>query len=77
MQYRIGIVAGVVLSLCILSTGCGNSTNPNTSLTTIDFNGVNSVSSKSANGLSLSLSLDSTTYQPGQQVAMTNKQIGG
>jgi hypothetical protein len=75
MQYRIGIVAGVVLSLCILSTGCGNSTNPTASLTTIDFNGVNSASSKSAKGLSLSLSLDSTTYQPGQQVTIVIDEI--
>jgi len=33
-----------------------------------DFNGVNSSSSKSVNGLNLSLSLDSTTYKPGQDV---------
>ena len=35
-----------------------------TSPTTVEFGGVNSTSSKSTSGLSLSLSLDSTIYQP-------------
>ena len=41
-----------------------------TSPTTTDFNGVNSASSTSANGLSLSLSLDSKTYLPCQEVSI-------
>jgi len=45
-------------------------TTSTTSTTSTNFNDINSASSTSANGLSLSLALDSTTYQPGQQVAM-------
>jgi hypothetical protein len=41
-----------------------------TSPTTTDFNGVNSASSTSANGLSLSLSLDSKTYLPGGEISI-------
>jgi hypothetical protein len=41
------------------------------SQTWTNFNGVNSSSSKSINGLKLSLSLDSTTYKPGQDVLIT------
>jgi hypothetical protein len=41
-----------------------------TSSTTTISNNVNSASTSSTNGLSLSLSLDGTTYQPGQEVSI-------
>ena len=44
--------------------------NVNTITATTPFNNGNSASSKSINGLSLSLSLDSKTYQSGQQVGI-------
>ena len=44
--------------------------NPNTVTATTLFNNGNSASSKSVSGLSLSLSLDSKTYQSGQQVGI-------
>jgi hypothetical protein len=44
---------------------------PQNTLVTTSFGGVNSASSESADGLSLSLSLDSTSYQPGQAVIIT------
>jgi len=76
MKQRIGVI-GVALLLGILATsaGCGNHSNHITTPTTAGFNGVNSASSKSANGLSLSLSLDSTTYKPGQQLTIVIDEI--
>ena len=44
--------------------------NPNTVTATTPFNNGNSASSKSVAGLELSLSLDSKTYQSGQQVGI-------
>jgi hypothetical protein len=41
-----------------------------TSTTSTNFNDVNSVSSSSGNNLSLSLSLDGKTYEPGQSVSI-------
>ena len=70
MKHRIAIIAVAVFLLGILGAGCGNASIETTTPTTIDFNGVTSASSKSANGLNLSLSLDSTTYQPGQQISL-------
>ena len=52
-----------VISLFVL-TSCSSGT-PLTKTT-----GVNSASSKSANGLNLSLSLDSSLYQSGQEVTI-------
>jgi len=43
---------------------------PQNTLVTTSFGGVNSASSKSSDGLSLSLSLNATTYQPGQPVTI-------
>jgi hypothetical protein len=42
-----------------------------TSSTTTTSNDFNSVSSNATNGLSLSLSLDGTTYQPNQEISIT------
>ena len=64
-----------MLGILATSAGCGNHSNHITTPTTAGFNGVNSASSKSANGLSLSLSLDSTTYQPGQQLTIVIDEI--
>jgi hypothetical protein len=68
MKFRISILIIALLltgTLGISLPGCGNS---NTKVP--DFSGITSASSKSANGLSLTLSLDSTTYQPGQMVSI-------
>jgi hypothetical protein len=71
MKQRIGVIGvALLLGTSIAAAGCGNHSNHITTPTTAGFNGGNSASSKSASGLSLSLSLDSTTYQPGQQVTI-------
>jgi hypothetical protein len=63
MKNRIRIVLfSVALIGLILSTSCASSKIP-----TINANSL----STSANGLSLSLSLSKTTYQPGQEVSLT------
>jgi hypothetical protein len=69
MKCKIGIITVVVL-VVVLATGCGNSINQFTTTTLNNFNGANSASSSSTNGLSLSLSLDSKTYQPGQEISI-------
>ena len=62
MKNRIRIVLfSVALIGLILSTSCASSKIP-----TINANSL----STSANGLSLSLSLSKTTYQPGQEVSI-------
>ena len=53
----------------VTSSAQTTSTPQNTMVTT-SFGGVNSASSESVDGLSLSLSLDSTNYQPGQPVSI-------
>ena len=59
MSKRIGNILIVLLLLNALATSCSQ-----TAATTVaDFNNVNSVSTKSGNGLSLSVSLDAKTYQ--------------
>ena len=76
-------IAAILLLLSIMTAGCGritttinpsmtatsNTTQPSSS-TTKDNSGGNSASTESANGLSLSLSTDRTTYQPGQEIAI-------
>ena len=55
----------------IVSTHAVSSTPSQTTTTSSEnFNDVNSASSTSANGLTLSLSLNSTIYQPGQDVSI-------
>ena len=74
MKYRMAIIFGVALLLGTLVTGvgCDNSITQNGTQTTstplVDFNNVNSATSQSANGLSLSIFLDATTYHPGREV---------
>jgi hypothetical protein len=76
MKYKIGIVIAMIsiLAVTLVVVGCGPSTTSTTTSvaaqTLTDFNNVNSASSKSIDGLTLSLSLDSTTYKPGQTVGM-------
>jgi hypothetical protein len=68
MKFRISILIIALLltgTLGISLPGCGNS---NTKVT--DFSGITSASSKSANGLALTLSLDAATYRPGQTVSI-------
>jgi hypothetical protein len=60
-----------VLILCLFSlTGCSSFAHSSTQTISTDTSDVNSATFKSANGLNLSLSLDSATYQPGQQVVI-------
>jgi len=56
-----------IVCLCAL-TGCSSFAHSSTQTISTDISDVNSATLKLASGLSLSLSLDSTTYQPGQQV---------
>lgn len=61
----------LLFGILIIIAGCKNATiKTSTSTTLTEFNGANSASSKSLNGLSLSLSLDSQTYQQGQYVTI-------
>ena len=71
MKYGLWIIVVAAVILTTLSAGCRNSTTQTTSETLPilpGFNGVNTGVSKSANGLSLSLSLDAKTYKPGDTI---------
>jgi hypothetical protein len=61
-------VAAVFLILCLLMTGCSGLIHSSSQTITGSLPGVNSAASNSVSGLSLSLSIDSATYQPGQSV---------
>jgi hypothetical protein len=63
-------LALIIVISGICAAGCGDSVSQTTLTTINDFNGINTASSQSANGLSLSLSLDSTTYKPGDTINM-------
>jgi hypothetical protein len=54
-----------------ITTTSTTSSTLTTSATTTDISGLNSASTESVNGLSLSLSTNRTTYQPGQEIAIT------
>jgi len=62
-------IATIVSASLIFIMVCSCKSAPTTSTIT-DLNSINSATLISANGLSLFLSLDSTTYQPGQQVTI-------
>jgi len=67
----VAVIVILLLVILTVTTGCVHraATTPSpTSTTKINMN--KSISSKSANGLILSLSLDSTTYQPGQNITI-------
>jgi hypothetical protein len=67
MKHRIGVIVRVVLLLSVLA-GCGSSTTQSTTATSNDFNGVDSVSKKFANGLSLSISVSPQLIKPGYPI---------
>ena len=82
MKRKIGFtVIMLILMSSIATIGCGGTSpaqtikSPTSSIITTtptnDFNDINSGSSKSANGLILSLSLDAKTYQQYQDVSIT------
>ncbi len=69
--YYIKTIITVLLVLSISTAGCVKiATTQITALTSTNVNNVNSASSQAANGLSLSLALDATTYKPGQDVSI-------
>jgi len=79
MGKRIGTILIVILLFAISAESCGRITTTitttlitsQTSLsTTTDISRLNSASTESINGLSLSLSTDRTTYQHGQEVSI-------
>jgi len=72
MKSKLRIIAAIVLLLGLLigSTCCVNDTSVKSLTTTFNI-GINTSSIKSANGLSLTLSLDAKTYQQGQKVNIT------
>ena len=85
MKYQIGnTITATLLLLGVLVAGCGkvtstmtpamtttSNTTQTSSSTTTDISGLNSASTETENGLSLSISTDRTTYQPGQEVSIT------
>jgi hypothetical protein len=73
MSKRIGNgLTAILLLLSIMAAGCGkNNTSQTSSSTTTDNSELNSVSTESVNGLSLSLSTDRITYKHGQEVSIT------
>ena len=72
MKHWIRIIVGVALLISMLTTttGCNNS-----STQTAIMGSANEAIAKSRRGLSLSLSLDLTTYQLGQQIAIVIDEI--
>ena len=70
MKYKIVIITALLLLVGVFAAGCGNSVTQTTSPMTTSLSNVNSVSTNAINGLSLSLSLDGTTYKPSQLVSI-------
>jgi hypothetical protein len=72
MKYKIGIVIASILVMPLVTMGCGPYTTIATSPVSYhilsNFNKINTASSLSANGLALSISLNSTKYKPGQGI---------
>jgi hypothetical protein len=69
MKYKLGIIFVVpfVLVTTVIAAGCSSHTHETA---TSEPLGVNSVSAKAVNGLSLSLALDAKTYKPGDTINM-------
>jgi hypothetical protein len=74
MKYKIGNgLTAILLMLSVLAAGCGKiattqntiQTEPATLNNTL---GINSASTKSANGLNFSVSTDQQAYAPGQEI---------
>ena len=70
MKRWIQIIVRAVLLLGVSAAGCSTSITPSTLSTSTSYNNINTASSISTNGLSLSLSLNMTTYRPGQEVSI-------
>lgn len=75
MKSQIWLIAGLILLVIALIglTACGATTETTstvTSSTSTPLPNASSTTSESVNGLILSLSLNSTTFQPGQEVAV-------
>jgi hypothetical protein len=68
-------VAAVFLILLLLLTGCSGLIHSSSQTITVSPPGVNSAASNSVSGLSLSLSLDSATYEQGQSVNITVDEV--
>jgi hypothetical protein len=68
MKSKLGIIAAIIL--LIGSTSCVDANTSVKFLTTAFSTGNDTSTVKSSNGLSLTLSLDSITYQPGQEITM-------
>ena len=73
-MHKITTIVSESLLIIVMIMVCSCKSSPTTSTTT-DFNSINSAVLKSADGLSLSLLLNSTTYQPGQEVAIVVEEI--
>jgi hypothetical protein len=67
------VLAVSVTAFLIFSTGCAGLSHTSTNVATTT--GINTASINSVSGLSLSLSLDAMTYQPGQTIAITLDEI--
>ena len=67
MKRRIGNALIIILFLSVLAAGCGGPATQSTTTAT-NVNGVNSVSKKFANGLSLSISVNPQLIKPGYPV---------
>jgi hypothetical protein len=68
-------IAAVFLILLLLLTGCSGLIHSSSQTITVSPPGGNSAASNSVSGLSLSLSLDSATYQPGQSATITVDEV--
>ena len=77
-MHIIVVIVILLLGILTITSGCVNraATTPSPTTTVTSFPtmafipGVNSASAKSTNGLSLTLSLDAATYQPGQRITI-------
>jgi hypothetical protein len=69
------ILAVIVTVFLIVSAGCAGLTHTPTNTVSPTTNGINTASINSVSGLTLSLSLDEATYQPGQTVIITLDEI--
>jgi hypothetical protein len=64
MKFRFENIFGAILLLSLFAAGCGQTS----TTTTTEFNNVNSVSKKFANGLSLSISINPQLIKPGYPI---------
>jgi len=67
--HLVAVIVILLLGILVVTAGCVNPASTTTTTTT-ETHMNNSTSSQSANGLILTLSLDSTTYKPGDTISM-------